>query len=111
MKLCVIGNSHVGMLRAAARDLGGDAPEITYFAKAGGGIERASLRGSVIAADDPELRAAQARFDMPASVDVVGFDAVVLVAGTASIYSALRLLQGHRVSCWSRDEAPLPDSP
>jgi len=100
MKLCVIGNSHVGMLRAAARELGDDGPEITFFAKAGAGIERARVRGSVIAAKDRDLRAAQARFGMPEKVDVAGFDATILVAGTASIYGALRILQACRVSGW-----------
>ncbi len=100
MKLCVIGNSHVGMLRAAARDLGPDGPEITFFAKAGSGLDKARIRGSVIAADDPELAAAQARFGMPTAIDVSAFDAVILVAGTASIYSALRILQRFRVSGW-----------
>jgi hypothetical protein len=100
MRLCVIGNSHVGMLRAAARDLGDDGPEITFFAKAGAGIENARVRGSVIAATDRELRAAQARFGMPEKVDVAGYDATILVAGTASIYSALRILQACRVSGW-----------
>ncbi len=100
MKLCVIGNSHVGMLRAAARDLGPDGPELTFFAKAGAGLEKARIRGSVIAANSRALRAAQARFGMPAQIDVAGFDATILVAGTASVYSALRILQTHRVSGW-----------
>lgn len=100
MKLCVIGNSHVGMLRAAVRELGTDAPELTFFAKAGAGLEKARIRGAVIEAEDRGLRAAQQRFGMPASLDVSRFDAVLLVAGTISVYSALRILQTHRVSCW-----------
>lgn len=100
MKLCVIGNSHVGMLRAAARMLGPDGPEITFFAKAGAGIEAATIEGSVIAARDRGLRRAQARFGMPEAVDTAKYDAVILVAGTASIYSALAILQDHRVSGW-----------
>jgi len=100
MKLCVIGNSHVGMLRAAARGLGPDGPEITFFAKAGTGLEKATISGSVIAAADPDLRAAQARFGMPETIDVSAFDAAILVAGTASVYSALRILQTFRVSGW-----------
>lgn len=112
MRLVVIGNSHVGMLRAAARDLGDDGPEITFFAKAGAGIEMATVEGSVIAARDRDLRAAQARFGMPESVDVATFDAVILVAGTASIYSALRILQDCRVSGWpSCAIAPEPGPP
>lgn len=108
MKLCVIGNSHVGMLRAAHRALGDDALDIAYFAKAGGGIGRATIRGPVIAADDPGLRAAQARFDMPEALDVSRFDAVILVAGTLSIYSALAILQDHDVSGWPSTRAPGP---
>ena len=100
MRLCVIGNSHVGMLRAAARGLGPDGPELTFFAKAGAGLEKARIRGSTITATDPDLRAAQARFGMPAAVDVATFDATIFVAGTASIYSALRILQSFRVSGW-----------
>ncbi|MEZ5721024.1 MAG: hypothetical protein R3D59_04700 [Paracoccaceae bacterium] len=106
MKLCVIGNSHVGMLRAAARNLGPDGPELTFFAKAGAGIEKATIEGTVITARDPELRRAQARFGMPEAVDVARFDATVLVAGTASIYSALAILQDHRVSGWPSGAAP-----
>ena len=100
MKLCVIGNSHVGMLRAAVRLLEPDSPEITFFAKAGAGLENATLDGSVISARDPDLRRAQARFGMPEAVDTAAYDAVILVAGTASIYSALAILQDHRVSGW-----------
>jgi len=100
MKLCVIGNSHVGMLRAAARKLGPDGPEITFFAKAGTGIELATVQGSKIAARHRELRAAQARFSMPEQVNVAEFDATILVAGTASVYTALRILQDVRVSGW-----------
>jgi len=112
MRLCVIGNSHVGMLRAAARDLGEDRPEITFFAKAGAGIEKASVEGSVIAAQDRRLRAAQARFGMPQRVDVATFDATILVAGTASVYSALRILQDCRVSGWPSCVADRePDDP
>lgn len=100
MKICVIGNSHVGMLRAAVRELGPEGPDLTFFAKAGDGLENATIRGSVIAARDRDLRAAQARFGMPEEVDVARFDAILLVAGTASIYSALRILQECRVSGW-----------
>ena len=103
MRLCVIGNSHVGMLRAAARGRGPDGPELTFFSKAGAGLEKAAIQGSTIAATDPELRAAQARFGMPAAVDVSAFDATIFVAGTASIYSALRILQDFRVSGWPSD--------
>lgn len=117
MRLCVIGNSHVGMLRAAARQLGSDGPEITFFAKAGAGIELATVQGSVIAAKDRELRAAQARFGMPERIDVARFDATLLVAGTASIYNALRILQDVRVSGWpscaetSRSGTSSPSAP
>lgn len=100
MKYCVIGNSHVGMLRAAARLEGADTASITYFAKAGAGLDRATVRGSVIAADDPALAAAQSRFGMPREVDVSQFDAVIFVAGTASVFSALQVLQGFRISGW-----------
>lgn len=111
MKLCVIGNSHVGMLRAAARMLDPDRPEITFFAKAGSGIETATIEGSVISARDPDLRRAQARFGMPEAVDTAAYDAVILVAGTASIYSALAILQDHSVSGWPSCAADLPGAP
>ena len=106
MKLCVIGNSHVGMLRAAARDLGPDGPEITFFAKAGAGLDKATIRGSVMAANDPGLKAAQVRFGMPAEIDVSAFDAAIFVAGTASVYNALWILKNFRVSGWPSDFAP-----
>lgn len=109
MRLCVIGNSHVGMLRAAVRELGADAPDVTFFAKAGAGLDRATIRGPVIAAEDAGLREAQARFAMPQQVDVSDFDAVILVAGTVSVYSALRLLQSVHVSGWSAGPGPGSD--
>lgn len=100
MRLCVIGNSHVGMLRAAGRAPEAEGLSLTFFAKAGQGLERARIRGSVIAAIDPELSAAQARFGMPGEVDVADFDAVIFVAGTASVFSAMKILQTCRVSDW-----------
>ena len=115
MRLCVIGNSHVGMLRAAARDLGAGGPEIGFFSKAGPGLEKATIEGSTIAARDQGLAAAQARFGMPAALDVSAFDAAVFVAGTASVYSALRILQDFRVSGWpscvATRENPVPSGP
>lgn len=101
MKLCVIGNSHVGMIRAALNEPQGHVPDCTFFAKAGNGIERAAIHRTVISAEDPELREAQARFGMPRAIDVAQFDAALIVAGTASIYTALTFLQDHRVSGWA----------
>ncbi|MCB1336709.1 MAG: hypothetical protein KDK10_04345 [Maritimibacter sp.] len=93
----MIGNSHVGMLRAAAQS-GWRGPPLVYFAKAGGGIERARVRGSVIIADDPDLVAAQRRYGLPTEIDVADCEAVIFVAGTASLFNAAQVLQSHRLS-------------
>lgn len=100
MKLCVIGNSHVGMLRGAMRHPGAEDVSLTFFAKAGKGIDRATIRGSVISAEDPGLAAAQERFAMPGEIDVDGFDGVIFVAGAASVFHALKIPNRCQVFGW-----------
>lgn len=100
MTYCVIGNSHVGMLRAAARNGAGDGPSLVYFAKAGSGLEKATIRGSVIAALDPGLAAAQSKLGMPGTIDVATCGAVIFVGGAVSVFNAAQMLQTHRVWGW-----------
>lgn len=100
MKLCVIGNSHVGMLRGAMQRPGAEEIALTFFAKAGNGIDRATIRGSVISAEDPDLAAAQERFGMPGEIDVDGFDGVIFVAGAVSVFHAMKIPIRHQVFGW-----------
>ncbi|GHF47150.1 hypothetical protein [Seohaeicola zhoushanensis] len=100
MKLCVIGNSHAGMLVRAAREAPPEGVELTFFARSGRGPEGVRMRNGQLRAVTAELKRALARFGMPESVDLRAQDAFVLVGMTATVFSVLPMLQGHRVFGW-----------
>ncbi|MFD2856404.1 hypothetical protein ACFSZS_18840 [Seohaeicola zhoushanensis] len=58
------------------------------------------MRNGQLRAVTAELKRALARFGMPESVDLRAQDAFVLVGMTATVFSVLPMLQGHRVFGW-----------
>jgi hypothetical protein len=112
MKLCVVGNSHAGMIVAAHRDLGWSSDDLTVFAKP-------SLLPGDIVADGTVLRAGNAAMadrlaamGTPDALDLAGFDAVLCVAMTPSVFSAAQVLQHHSVLGWpSTAMLPLESDP
>lgn len=100
MKLCVIGNSHAGMLVHAANDGAAEGLDLTYMARQGRGPEGIRLRGKMLRAMRPETRRALARLNMPDRVKIDEFDAFVIVAMTATIFSIVPLLGAHSVYTW-----------
>lgn len=100
MKICVFGNSHAGMLNQAYCK---DRPEnlhLTFFAQQGQGPINVGLRGSEIFAAKRELRRSLRRLGMPLQVDLRDYDAIVMVAMTATIFSVLPFVTGHSVYGW-----------
>ena len=54
MKLCVIGNSHAGMLVHASRAKPSEHMDLTFFARQGKGPEGARIRGTELPASPME---------------------------------------------------------
>lgn len=104
MRLCIIGNSHAGMLVQAARDAPPEGVELTFFARAGRGPEGVRVRNGQLRAANREFRKSLARLGMPAAVDLAAQDAFLLVGMTATVFSLLPMLQTHRVFGWPADE-------
>jgi hypothetical protein len=100
MKLCIIGNSHAGMLVHAARDGAAEGLELTYMARQGRGPEGLRLRGNSLRAMRPETRRALARLNMPDRVRIDAFDAFVVVAMTATVFSLAPLIGSHAIYTW-----------
>jgi len=74
--------------------------KITWFAKAGRGLERAKVKGHTLSVSDPDIIKAMTHYAMPSLVDMRDYDGLVFVAGTASLFSVVQLLRAHRVSGW-----------
>ncbi|MEX0282478.1 MAG: hypothetical protein AB3N13_14940 [Arenibacterium sp.] len=100
MKLCVIGNSHAGMLVHAEREGAADGLDLTYMARQGRGPDGIRLRGKMLRAMRPETRRALARLNMPDRVKIEDQDAFVVVAMTATVFSIAPLLGDHAVYTW-----------
>jgi len=100
MKLCVIGNSHAGMLVQAWRETPGGL-DLTFFARQGRGPEGVRLRGTELHAVRRDTRHALDKLGMPQSVDVAGFDGFVIVAMTATIFTLMPMLWDHAVHGWA----------
>ncbi|MEX0311506.1 MAG: hypothetical protein AB3N17_14820 [Tateyamaria sp.] len=111
MKLCVIGNSHAGMIVHAARAGAADGFDLTYMARQGRGPEGIRLRGNTLRAMRPETRRALARLNMPDRVKIDDFDAFVVVAMTATVFSVAPLLGEHSVFTWPSMRRVIADSP
>lgn len=107
MKLCVIGNSHVGMLAEAARDAPPPGVDLTFFARSGRGPEGVRMRGGRMRAVNPDFRRALAKMGMPEVLEIASFDAFVLVGMTATVFSLLPMLQTHRVFGWPAETEDL----
>ncbi|MDF1853858.1 hypothetical protein [Pseudooceanicola sp.] len=100
MKLCILGNSHVAMLMLADRAAPSDDLALTFFAKPAGGPEGARIDGTTLIAEDPELQERLDAIGTPQRLDLMDFDAVVLVGEVISAFSAIALLRRHFVTGW-----------
>lgn len=103
MKLCVVGNSHVGMMLGAwrsGRDALPEALDLTFFARPGQGVEPSALEGSVLSAATPAMAERLEALGMPTRVDLSAFDGVVFVGNSASAFQGISMLQDHRVLGW-----------
>lgn len=100
MKLAVIGNSHVGMIRAASRDPAFSEHEFHWMAKAGPGSDLFQVKGSRIFTRNARLRTQLARLGMADTLDLAEFDAVVFVANTLSPFDLASVARSHVVADW-----------
>lgn len=105
MRICVIGNSHVGMLKSALDGAKGYPIQLTWFAKAGPGIDRVEFDDTGFEAKEPRLVAALKQSNMPTRVKFEELDGLVLVGNTLSVFQALYLLKTHKISTWPSGES------
>lgn len=104
MKLAIIGNSHVGMLRAASSEPAFSGVSFGWFANAGRGLEGAKVNGTRIIAKRKALRNSLARMGLSEQLDVHDYDAAVFVGTTASAMNAAYVARGHVVAHWLNKE-------
>ncbi len=106
MKLCVIGNSHAGMLAAAFRETPLDGVDVTFFARQGKGLDQVRLRAGELRMPNRDARKAMVKMGMPGRIRVDAFDAFVLVGMTATVFALAPMVAGHAVYGWpsARDE-------
>jgi hypothetical protein len=106
MKLCLIGNSHVAMLAAAANTFEFSGLTCLPIAKPSLELSDFSLDGTVLSGVSAPLRTRLAEAGLPGNVDLESCDAVVLVACTVSVFTAVRFTQTHRIDGWPSTETP-----
>ena len=107
MKLCVIGNSHTGMIAQAAREAETPNLGLTFFAKPGRGPEGVRLRGTELRAARRDLRRSLARLGMPDRINIPDFDGFVIVGMTASMFTLSTLTYSHAVLGWASSRREL----
>lgn len=110
MKLCVIGNSHAGMLVHASRAAPPDGMDLTFFARQGRGPEGARIRGTELRAVRRDLRKNLAKLGMPEAVNLPDFDAFIIVAMSATMFTLGPMLSGHSVFSWQSTQRELQDA-
>ncbi|HHS94731.1 MAG TPA: hypothetical protein ENK63_05280 [Rhodobacterales bacterium] len=98
MKLCVVGNSHIGMFRAG---LGADiSADVTFFALAQGKYGNTELRGSTLVETSAKRREILAGYGLADQIDLADFDGVVFTGSVGGVPAALALAAGMSVSSW-----------
>lgn len=100
MKLCVIGNSHAGMLAAAFRDAPLPGVDVTFFARQGKALDQVRLRAGELRMPNRDARKAMAKMGMPGRIRVDAFDAFVIVGMTATAFALAPMVAGHAVYGW-----------
>ena len=107
MKLCVIGNSHAGMLVHASRAKPSEHMNLTFFARQGKGPEGARIRGTELRAIRRDLRKNLTKMGMPEAVNLPDYDGIVLVAMTATMFSLGPMLSSHSVFSWASTQGAI----
>ena len=98
-RICVIGNSHVSMLAAASRERSENV-SFTFFAKPKLAIDDFVLDGTTLRGNGDRMTKWLDRFCADPVLDLAGFDTIVVVGLTASVFPAMRVAQTHLVTGW-----------
>lgn len=100
MKLCVIGNSHAGMLAAAYREWGLTDVDLTFFARPSMLPTDLQLEGSVVYTVVPEFIERLAKNNVPPRVNLAEYDGIIFVGLTVSVFTGAQCLLNHAVYGW-----------
>ncbi len=100
MRICVFGNSHLGMLAAACHAAPPEGAELVFWGKRGLCSTDFSLNGSTICAETADLRSSLGKLGVPDEIDLARFDALVFVGMTASVFTVAGLVSAHHVYGW-----------
>ncbi len=101
MRVCVIGNSHVGMLIKSLAEVPQDDLTCLFFAASGVGPDAFVIDGNgVLTTGDPRICRQFGLFNMPTTVDLAACDLIVIVAMTATLFHVKPLLGEHLVYGW-----------
>ncbi len=116
MKICIIGNSHAGMLIKSLADMPQDDMTCQFFAAPGTGPDVFTIDpAGVLSTRDPGLMKQFATYGMPPEVDLAACDVIVVVAMTATLFQIKPLLGDHLIHGWPGSRAALgktgPDRP
>lgn len=109
MKLCVIGNSHAGMLGAAIRDYRPAGLSLSFFAKPKFDSDEIRFSGTVVSARSRALKRSLGKLGFADHQDLSEFDGVVLVGMSASVFAVSSLLTRHWVYGWPSTQSLLSD--
>lgn len=108
MRVCVIGNSHVGMLIKSLAETPQDDLTCHFFAAPGAGPDVFAITpAGVLSTDDPALVKQFATFRMSTAVDLAACDLIVVVAMMASLFQIKPLLGDHVIHGWPGSRAAL----
>ena len=111
MKICVIGNSHLGMLAAAYLEGPPKGAEFVFWGRPGLKVTDARFDGPVLVAEESELKSRLAMMGTDEALDLSKFDCVVLVAMSVSAFAVSGLLTAHRVFGWPGTEPLMAEGP
>ncbi len=106
MKVCVIGNSHAGMM-VRALDVA-PVPDLTcqFFASPGTGPVDFNLTpDGILNSSNPAVRAKLDAYGMQQEANLASFDLIVLVAMGGSVFTVQSLLGDHVVYGWPGAQA------
>lgn len=104
MRLCIIGNSHIGSIRRAWPSPDAPGVEVTFFGVGIKQLRRLKQKGTRIVPSDEVARNAFLHTSRGLSaIDFLEYDAFLFVGGGFGLPTASRIFRGHKLS---PDEGP-----
>lgn len=114
MKICIIGNSHLGAIKNGLGRMAKDtfAHDVTFFGAPSTTLKHLRAEGDCLFTSNPVLlEHLKKTNDGVAEVSLTPFDLVVVLGGQLHLTTALHLFKDHRPAAFLSDEVELISEP